>query len=167
MDDITVKILRPNWNTIYTLQRGQRLLKGRRTEIYQPIMEACKTVEDESGIYAWGNNDNEINYIGSFSTYVRGDMDTSLQGRIHNYLQNHSKNKKDNPNTNLRVFNLIREKLQSSDVYLFHLNFNSLEFTEESIDFLTFSKTKYIVAGIEQMLITFYKKKNQCSWNSK
>ena len=152
------------WKKVFIIPRGTILPKGRHG-LYHKIMASAATVPDRFGCYAWGNH-SEIYYCGSFSQdYTRKEFRTNLHGRIHNYLQNHRQKPNGRKNTNLVVFENINNSLLASDVILFHLVFKSVQVGAEEVDFNTFSNDSYLVRAIEQLLISSYRKQNQCSWN--
>jgi hypothetical protein len=162
--NLSLKIHQPQWRTIFTIPLGTVLRKGRHG-LYHDITEAAASVNERFGCYSWGSN-SVIYYCGSFAQdYTRGDFKTNLQGRVHNYLQNHRQKSTERKNTNLMVFENINNVLKQSAVLLCLFTFESLEFGNDTVDFATFSTDPGLVHAVEQLLICAYRKQKQCAWN--
>lgn len=159
-----LKILNSSWETVYQIPQSTLLLKGRRGS-YHAIVEAAAQVQERFGCYAWGTAEC-LFYIGSFSKdYKRGNHKSNLQGRVHNYLQNHRLKENGRKNTNLMVFENINTQLQSSRVSLYTFKFEYLEIGEERVDYSYYADNTELVRAVEQLLICSYRRNQQCTWN--
>jgi len=162
--NFTLILHQSEWRTIFTIPRGTVLQKGRHG-LYHEIIKAAQSVKDRFGCYSWGS-ESVIYYCGSFTDYARPEFKTNLQGRIHNYLQNHRLNERTGrKNTNLIVFESINKALRQSDIFLRLLTFESLEIDDAQINFDTFTKDPNLIHAVESLLICNYRRQRQCEWN--
>jgi len=159
-------VAQPQWRVISTIPKGVVLPKGRKNELYRAITGAAANVTERFGCYSWGDETN-ICYCGSFAQdYASGNFVSNLQGRVHNYLQNHRLDTRTGrKNTNLMVFENINTALKKGDVILRLFIFESLQIGNEKVDFVTFAENSYLVQATEQLLICSYRRKGQCQWN--
>ena len=150
----------PRWEPVFRFEVGETLVKGRRTTHYPRICAAAKCVQESHGCYSWWVGSAQV-YVGSFSPY--GRFETGLEGRLHNYLQNHGK--KDRPNTNKWVFdNLCRSMLQEP-VELRVLRFDQLHINGRNFTFEQATNDKAIILALESMLIARGRLRGGCQWN--
>jgi len=163
--DFSIKLHKPQWKIVCTIPKGTVLQKGRHG-VYREIIDATKLVKQRFGCYAW-QSDTTVYYWGSFAKdYIHGNFRTNLQGRIHNYLQNHRINSKtDRKNTNLMVFENLNSTLKSKDVSLGILVFDRLNIGNDEIDFPIFTQDADLVHAVEELLICGYRRQKQCEWN--
>jgi hypothetical protein len=154
----------PAWQVVFMIPQGTQLIKGRHG-IYHEITNAAGTIKNRFICYAWGINDS-INYCGSISqNYASGRYKSNLHGRIHNYLENHRRNENGRTNTNLMVFDNIRQILVDKDVYLYYLTFSWLNIGDEQVSYQNYSNDSDLIHAVEQLLIASYKRIGQCTWN--
>lgn len=154
----------PQWQIVYTIPQGTVLEKGRHG-LYHNITRAAASVGERFGCYSW-RSDSIIFYCGSFAQdYRRGNFKTNLQGRIHNYLQNHGRKDAKRKNTNLRVFENINAALRQGNVLLCLFTFDSLQIGDNRVNFAAFSTDPDLVHVVEQVLICTYRRQGQCEWN--
>lgn len=152
------------WRPVFTIPKGTILQKGRHG-LYHEITGAAETISERFGCYSWGSA-STIYYCGSFAkNYSRGGFKTNLQGRVHNYLQNHRRKATGRINTNLMVFEKINDALQLNDVHLSLLTFDWLHIGDDRVDFATFSTDPDLVHAVEELLICAYRRQDQCQWN--
>jgi hypothetical protein len=162
--NFSLRLNHPEWQDVLRINKGTILQKGRHG-LYHEMILATQSVKQKFGCYSW-ESDSIIYYIGSFAQdYARGDFKTNLQGRIHNYLQNHRIYKTGRKNTNLFVFESINKAVEQNDMSLRVLKFESLEINDEWIDFDAFSKDSNLVHSVESLLICCYRMQEQCKWN--
>ena len=162
---LSLKLNSPAWTTVYTIPKGVILQKGRHG-LYHEITAAAGNVKQACGCYAWADEDDRIRYCGSFSEYQRPEFTSSLNGRIHNYLQNHRKTANTGrKNTNLMVFDQINDLLSEKDVTLQHLAFESLVVGSKEVSFDDYSNDQTLVRAVESLVIATYSQKGQCDWN--
>ncbi len=155
----------PLWRTVYIIPKGTTMLKGRHG-LYHELLDATKSFKERFGCYSW-QSVGTIYYCGSYAKdYKRGHFKTNLQGRIHNYFQNHRiDSKTGRKNTNLMVFENLNKMLRNSDVSLCVLVFGSLRIGADEIDFDTFVQDPGLVHAVEELLICSYRRQKQCDWN--
>jgi len=162
--DFSLSIQNAAWNPVFVIPKGSILLKGRHG-LYHDITLAAAGIKDRFGCYSWGRG-SEIYYCGSFAQdYVRGGFKSNLQARVHNYLQNHRIKATGQKNTNLMVFEKINETLLKDDVVLSVFTFRLLKFAGVSYSFSQYCEDPDLVHLVEQLLISFYRKLEQCHWN--
>jgi hypothetical protein len=162
--EVSLNIHNPFWETVYKIQSNSPFVKGRHG-VYHEIVHAASQISQRFGCYAWGTADC-LHYIGSFSQdYKRRSFKSNLHGRIHNYLQNHRSKENGRKNTNLMVFENIRETLLLQDIHLYLFTFDVLKIGEETVDYAGFSQDGELVRAVEQLLICSYRRKQQCTWN--
>ena len=164
--NFSLVIHQADWQTVFEIPQGTTLQKGRHG-VYHEIIEAAAPISARFGCYSWANN-SSIFYCGSFAQdYARGNFKSNLQGRVHNYLQNHGRKGTKRRNTNLMVFDKINERLKQSNVLLRLFTFESLDVGDDHVDFVTFSTKPEpeLVHAVEQLLISTYRRQEQCTWN--
>lgn len=162
--NISLTLSNHTWRPVFTIPKGAILEKGRHG-LYHEITGAAGAISERFGCYSWGSP-STIYYCGSFAKdYSRGDFKTNLQGRVHNYLQNHRRKDTGRINTNLMVFEKINDALQLNDVHLSLLTFEWLQIGDDQVDFATFSTNPDLVHAVEQLLICSYRRQGQCQWN--
>lgn len=162
--DASLVIHNSFWETVYKIAVSTPLVKGRHG-LYHEIVKAAGLIQSRFGCYAWGTFDN-LFYIGSFSRdYQRGDHKSNLHARIHNYLQNHRTKENGRKNTNLMVFENINQLLLTSDVSIFIYGFDYLEIGHERVEYTKYCEDAELVRAVEQLLISSYRRKGQCTWN--
>lgn len=162
--NFSLVIHQSQWRTIFTIPQGTTLQKGRHG-VNRDITKAAASISEKFGCYSWGS-DSVIFYCGSFAQdYARGNFKTNLQGRVHQYLQNHGRKGAKRRNTNLMVFDNINDILKQSNVLLRLFTFESLHIGDDHIDFVTFSMNPDLVHAVEQLLICTYRRQEQCKWN--
>ena len=162
--DFSVILHQPRWQTVYTIPQGIGLQKGRHG-LYHNIAEAAGSVGEKFGCYSW-RSDSTIFYCGSFAQDYRcGKFRTNLEGRIHQYLQNHGRKDAKRKNTNLIVFENINAALREDNVLLCLFMFQSLQIGDDKVNFAAFSTDPDLVHVVEQLLICSYRRQGQCQWN--
>ena len=162
----SVDIRQARWRTVFTFPVGTIVPKGRTNEWYKAITSAAGSVKERFGCYAWGDHA-AIHYCGSFAQDYKRGFDTNLQGRVHQYLQNHRMKANGEKNTNLQVFEHINSALKETAVSLYLLEFETLRIDEETVDFATYTTDPELVRTVEQLLTCIYRRRGQCSWNRK
>jgi hypothetical protein len=164
--NLNLSIESVQWKPVISIPQGTILEKGAKNEWYPRITKAAGQVTSRYGCYAWGT-DSEIFYCGSFAGDYnsRRKLFSNLQGRVHNYLQNHRVKPTGQVNTNLMVFQNLNRILQTSAMTLFHFNFEQLWINGQCIDFETYSNDPDLVHTVEELLICTYRQQNQCGWN--
>lgn len=162
--DFYLKIQDVLWLDVYKIPKGSLIAKGRKSELYQAITTASTKITQKCGCYSWGS-ESEIFYCGSFSEYNSDRFESSLHGRVHNYLQNHGSKDSERENTNRMVFNNLNRSLQRTDIFLRVLTFTNLQLGDLSFDFQQYSQDNYMVHTVEQLLINTYRHHGQCTWN--
>ncbi len=150
------------WEPVYRFESGTILTKGRRSDHYRALRSAGRKVADIHGCYSWWAGSRPV-YIGSFSPYGRAEFESSLEGRLHNYLQNHGG--KVRPNTNAWVFGNLVTTLTSEAVELRILRFDRLLMNGTAYVFEEVSREKAVVLALETMLIASHRLSGGCSWN--
>lgn len=161
---LSLEIIEPDWKVVFIIPQGTILEKGRHG-IYHQIVEAAGMIQSRFCCYAWGTKET-IYYCGSVaSDYSRGGYKSNLQGRAHNYLQNHRTRPNGRINTNLMVFENLRKTLVTDDVYLCVLTFETITIGNEQVSYVEFANDSDLVRATEQLLIASYKRINQCAWN--
>ena len=162
--EFSLVLHQPQWRRVFTIPQGTVLQKGRHG-LYHDIVKAAAAVSERFGCYSWGN-ERTVFYCGSFAQdYSRGNFNSNLHGRIHNYLQNHRVRETGQKNTNLMVFESINESLKRNDVLLRLLMFESLHVGDDRVDFATFSTDPDLVHAVEQLLICTHRRQGECEWN--
>ncbi len=122
------------------------------------IKKKAGEIPYQGGCYSWQNS-RQVLYCGSFSNYNDDRFKSNLQGRIHNYLHNHS------VVTNKRIFDNIKEELKRDSISLHIFRFETLQLNNETITFAAFSQDHDLVLLVEQLLICAYRRQEQCKWN--
>lgn len=166
MPDLAISLHNPHWEPVYTLPSGTMLPKGRKNEWYKDIREATRKVNQRFGCYVWGNT-TTVWYCGSFAQdYARKEFQTNLEGRVHNYLQNHRVDAGTGRiNTNKMVFDKLNERLLQEEALLQVLVFDSLVLGTTVVSFATFSNDSDLVHTVEQLVICTYRRQGECQWN--
>ncbi len=164
--DFSLIITHPQWRIIFSIPKGSVLSKGRKSELYRTITGATTNISERFGCYSWGDETN-IYYCGSFAQdYASGNFVSNLQGRVHNYLQNHRLDTlTGRKNTNLMVFENINTLLKEGNVIFSLFTFKSLQIGNENVDFVTYATDSNLVQATEQLLICSYRRFGQCQWN--
>jgi hypothetical protein len=163
--DLSLKINDWSWKDVYKIPMNTPLIKGRHG-LYHEIVKAAGEFQNRFGCYAWGTSSDRLLYVGSFSQdYQRGNYKSNLHGRIHNYLQNHRLKGNGRKNTNLMVFENIGQALLSYNVTLYIFAFDFLIIGQDVVDYAHYSEDGELVRAVEQLLITFFRRHNQCAWN--
>ncbi len=163
--DYSITIQKPSWRILYEIPQHTVLVKGRKNNVYKAITSVAGAIQERYGCYAWGNKSN-IYYCGSFAKDYRGNkFSSNLQGRIHNYLQNHKVKDTGNKNTNLMVFENINSSLPACSIVLYLFEFAKIQIGHEIIDFITFTSDSSLVQAVEQLLICTFHRNGQCQWN--
>ena len=152
----------PRWLPVFRFEVGETLVKGRRSLHYQRIREAAKGVREIHGCYSWWVGPNQV-YVGSFSPYGRKEFESGLEGRLHNYLQNHGK--KDRPNTNKWVFDSLCRAMLEQYVELRVLRFEQVRINARDFTFEEATNDKAIILALESMLIASGRLEGGCQWN--
>ena len=160
--DLEWSLCQARWVPVYRFESGMKLTKGRRSLHYWPLRKATREVDDPCGCYSWWVG-SEPAYVGSFSPYSKSEFGSSLEGRLHHYLQSHGKNAC--PNTNAWVFGNLVAAMTGDTVELQVLRFSEARINGVSYSFETVSKQKAIVLALESMLIASYRLSGGCSWN--
>jgi len=101
--------------------------------------------------------------VGSFSPYGRKEFESGLEGRLHNYLQNHGK--KDRPNTNKWVFDSLCRAMLEQYVELRVLRFEQVRINARDFTFEEATNDKAIILALESMLIASGRLEGGCQWN--
>ena len=138
------------------------MTKGRRSEHYRLVRAAGREVVDPHGCYSWWAGPRLV-YVGSFGPYSRDEFVSSLEGRLHNYLQNHGS--KIRPNTNAWIFENLLKTLASEPVELRVLRFESALIDGTTYTFAEVGMKKAIVLALETMLIASNRLSGGCTWN--
>ena len=163
--NFALAIQQPNWRTIITIPQDTVIPKGKTNSVYKAITAAAGNIQERFGCYTWSDNAN-IYYCGSFARdYSGGKFDSNFQGRVHNYLQNHSISDTGFKNTNLMAFENINATLQNNPISLCLLTFASLQIDNATVSFSSFTTDSYLVHAVEQLLICIYRRYGQCQWN--
>lgn len=163
--DFSLNLHQSSWKNIYTIQKNTTVAKGRRNDLYKAITQAAGTHLARFGCYAW-RNETGIFYCGSFAQdYARGNFKSNLQGRIHNYLQNHRTKKSGFKNTNLMVFENLNTILEQNDISLCVFVFDYLEINGEKVDYTSYCLDSNLVHTVEELLICSYRRNGECKWN--
>ncbi len=161
----SVSIQQPEWQTVFVIPKSTVLIKGRRNSLYKAITAAAAAVSLRFGCYSWGNT-SQIFYCGSFAQdYARGGFKSNLQGRVHNYLQNHRLRDTGRKNTNLMVFENINSALKQDDVVLRLFTFETIQIASATVAFTTYASDPDLVHAVEQLLIATHRRQGECQWN--
>src|SRR5262249_21967076 len=132
--NFSIEIPQPSWKLVSTIPKGTVVPKG-RSPIYRHVCGSTKLELDRFGCYCWEAAGVTL-YCGSFSKdYSGSGFKCNLQGRISQYFENHRISKSGNPNTNLKVFDLLNQRLQLTDTNLRVLKFDVLRSVNRSIRF--------------------------------
>jgi hypothetical protein len=159
-----LKLFGAEWKTVFSVPQGTELEKGRHG-LYQELVTSAGKIDARYVCYAWGTDD-IIYYCGSVARdYARGGFKSNLQGRVHNYLNNHQTKDTGRINTNLMVFQNIQKILADNEVFLYQLVFQSLTIGNDAVNFQDFSNDPDLVHAVEQFLIAHYKRNSQAVWN--
>lgn len=162
--NLSIKLDKPRWQNIFTIPKGTVLEKGRRG-LYRDITGAAGKVNERFGCYAWCG-ETAVYYCGSFAKdYAHGSHKSNMQGRVHNYLQNHRLQENGRKNTNLMVFDNINVSLKYESISFRQLQLNSLHIGSDVITFSEFSNNPDAVKAVEQLLICTFRRLGQCEWN--
>jgi hypothetical protein len=162
--NISLTLSNHTWRPVFAIPKDTILQKGRHG-LYGDITKAAGAINERFGCYSWGSA-SKIYYCGSFAKdYARGGFKTNLQGRVHNYLQNHRRKASGRINTNLMVFEKINNALRLNDVYLSLLTFEWLQLGDDRVDYATFSTDPNLIHAVEELLICTYRRLGQCQWN--
>lgn len=163
--DLSLKLYLSSWETIYTITKNTILLKGRRSKLYQEITHAAGSYSAQFGCYSW-KDETSVFYCGSFAQdYVRGSFRSNLQGRVHNYLQNHRTKDSGFKNTNLMVFENLNNELMKNNLSLCVLRFAYLEVNGDKVDYESYCRDSGLVHAVEELLICSYRRIGECQWN--
>ncbi len=165
MIPIELRVANPRWSIVYSIAMGTVLEKGRRG-LYHEMVDSAGLVTVRFGCYSWASESEDVYYCGSFSKdYARGNFNSNLHGRLHNYLQNHREKESGSKNTNLVVFENINSLLVSTGVRFQHLEFDTIEIGGESVSFQQYCNDANLVKAVEPLLISSYRRVGQCEWN--
>lgn len=159
-----IELIKQTWKPVFQIQKGTKLLKGRHG-IYWDVRKACQQLTNRFGCYSW-QSAGQVHYCGSFAKDNKeAEFESNLEGRVHNYFQNHRVNSNGRTNTNKHVFDLINTTLKTDSVQLAVLEFDSVELADEAVQFADYCTDPDLVKAVEALLICHYRRRNQCSWN--
>jgi len=157
--NLSIELIDVKWQKIFTIPQGTVLQKGRKGPFYKELIDASCRINDRFGVYAWGKDEKNIYYCGSFSKdYTSGKFKSNFHGRIAQYMGNHD------GDTNKMVFDYINIALKSEDVNLFLLQYVSANLNG-SILLATGCQDAGLIKLIERLLIYTNKTKGQVQWN--
>ena len=156
------QLVRAHWQLVYRFDSQSQLSKGRRSLHYWPVREAAREVGEPCGCYSWWVG-SDLVYIGSFSPYSKKEFRSSLEGRLHNYLQSHGT--RDRPNTNAWVFGNVVTSMMGEHVELRVLRFSEVVINGTTLAFEEVSRDKTMTRALESMLIASSRLSGACSWN--
>lgn len=159
-----ISLVNPKWKLVFEIPILSRLRKGKNKRNIELLKKAA-LVKEKYGCYSWVTD--SIQYCGSFSKdYKHRPNHNNLESRIHQYLYNHSNNKKNGePMTNLHIFNKIKKELRNRSVKLKRLSFEKLLIANKEISFKKYCDTPLYVEAVEQLLIYSIRAKGKCKWN--
>jgi hypothetical protein len=157
-----------DWQLVHTLPKATPLSEKGPGSARSLLLNAASKVDAQFGCYSWQAN-GKVMYCGSFDRdYMhqgRRAYRSNLQGRVHQYLYNHSRSTKGEPRTNLRVFEQILLTLQTDSVALHLLAFEALQVAGHEVPFTEFSVDASLVRTVEALLVHTYKQVQECGWN--
>lgn len=159
-----ISLVKPKWEIVFVIPKKSHMEKG-KNKTNKKLLEKAALVKDKYGCYSWTTD--SIQYCGSFSKdYKYRPNHNNLESRIHQYLYNHSTNKKNGePMTNLNIFNNIKKELKSRPVKLKKLSFEKLLIANKKVSFKKYCITPLYVEAVEQLLIYSLRAKGKCKWN--
>lgn len=161
---LSLSVIEPSWQSVFTIPAHSRLRKG-ANERNKNLRDRSAQITQRFGCYSWVA-DSVYYYCGSFSKdYKNKSIRSNFEGRVFNYLNNHSPNRNGKPMTNLFIFQNVNRLLRTIDVELKIFSFKRLILSDTEISFDKFSETPFLVLLIEQFLIASFKLQNQCEWN--
>jgi hypothetical protein len=162
--DVSLSIHNAMWQVVFTIPKGQFLVKGRHGQYHELVSKAAN-VTNKFGCYSWQSS-GVVHYCGSFSKDRKpGRFSSNLQARVHGYLQTHRRKLSGTINTNLMVFDNINRVLEYADVDLAIFTFDALEISGDLKDFAYYTNNHDLVLAVEQLLICEYRRRRQCDWN--
>ncbi len=164
INDMKIELVNPIWFQVFRIPQGSRVVKGRHG-VYGDLRSACRQIIDRFGCYSWQSN-NEVHYCGSFAKdYARKEFKTNLEGRMHNYWQNHRIGKNGQMNTNKYVFDQIVTTIQKCTVDLNIVKFGSVMLENMEVCYSDYINNPVLVQAVEALLICHYRFAEQCTWN--
>jgi hypothetical protein len=157
-----------DWQLVHTLPKGTLLSEKGPGSARGRLLKTVSMVDVQFGCYSWQMRD-KVLYCGYFTRdYMhqgRRAYRSNLQGRVHQYLHNHSRSTKGEPRTNLRVYEQILFTLQIDSVALHLLYFDALQVAGREVPFAQFSGDASLVRTVEALLVHTYKQVRECAWN--
>ncbi len=159
-----LELTNPRWTPVIQLQPGCQIVKGRRG-VYWDVRNAAAKQRDRFGCYAWQTG-GVIQYCGSFADdYEKEEFKTNLEGRVHNYWQNHRIHENGRINTNKHVFDQIVACCKQGPVGLLIFGFDDLYINETHFTYAQYAVNHDLVIAVEAFLICQYRVSGQCTWN--
>lgn len=146
---------------IHTLNIGDILIKGGAKKNTN-LCKSCARVPHKCLCYYWKCGD-KVFYVGSASPYK--NHKSSLLGRVLNYLQNHTTNKRGGEQVNQRVFKGVNLLIKKNPVEFGIFEFDFLTLRDRTLLFQECSENSDVIGMLEHTLICHFKLLGQAVWN--
>lgn len=159
--NLNVQIVNLRLMPIHIIKLGHPLVKGGAKK-NPDLCKACKTITEKNLCYYWKTADRVL-YVGSATPYTNNN--SSVMGRVLNYLQSHRFDKKGKPVTNKRVFDGVNAQLAHSDVEFGRFVFNFITVRDFTFDYGVVSTNRHVFELLEYTLIGYYKCQGQAPLN--
>lgn len=104
-----------------------------------------------------------VYYVGSATPYMA--QASSLLGRVLNYLQNHTTNKRGGDQVNKRVFAAVNTLLKTQEVEFGIFEYDFLTLRDRTLSFSECSRNPDVIGMLEYTMICHYKLMGQAVWN--
>lgn len=104
-----------------------------------------------------------VYYVGSATPYKA--QESSLLGRVLNYLQNHTTNKRGGDQINKRVFVGVNALLKTQEVEFGIFEYDFLTLRDRTLSFYECSINPDVIGMLEYTMICHYKLMGQAVWN--